>query len=118
MQKKCVFLYEKSLQNYKTSKLPFSEPQNNASFQLFPIIIRKNFFRSRPEVFCKKRYSETKACNFIKMSLWHWCFPVNFAEFLRTPFVTEHLWWLLFFLCINLSNCVICSFILLHYTLP
>ena len=21
------------------------------------------------------------------------CFPVNFAEFLRTPFLTEHLWW-------------------------
>ena len=24
------------------------------------------------------------------------CFPVNFAKFLRTPFLTEHLWWLLF----------------------
>ena len=23
------------------------------------------------------------------------CFPVNFAKFLRTPFLTEHLWWLL-----------------------
>ena len=22
-------------------------------------------------------------------------FPVNFAKFLRTPFLTEHLWWLL-----------------------
>ena len=22
-------------------------------------------------------------------------FPVKFAKFLRTPFVTEHLWWLL-----------------------
>ena len=27
--------------------------------------------------------------------LWHRCFPVNFAEFLRTPFYTEQLWWLL-----------------------
>ena len=27
--------------------------------------------------------------------LWHRCFPVNFAKFLRTPFLTEHLWWLL-----------------------
>ena len=27
-----------------------------------------------------------KACNFIKKRLWHRCFPVNFAKFLRTPF--------------------------------
>ena len=27
--------------------------------------------------------------------LWHRCFPVNFTKFLRTPFLIEHLWWLL-----------------------
>ena len=27
--------------------------------------------------------------------LWHRCFPVNFAIFLRKPFIIEHLWWLL-----------------------
>ena len=27
--------------------------------------------------------------------VWHRCFPVNFAKFLRTPFFTEHLWCLL-----------------------
>ena len=26
-------------------------------------------------------------CNFIKKRLWHRCFPVNFAKFLRTPFL-------------------------------
>ena len=26
----------------------------------------------------------------LKKRLWHWCFPVNFAKFLRTPFFTEH----------------------------
>ena len=31
----------------------------------------------------------------LKRRLWHRCFPVNFMEFLRTPFFTEHLWWLL-----------------------
>ena len=30
-------------------------------------------------------------CNFIKKRLWHKCFPVNFATFLRTPFLTEQL---------------------------
>ena len=27
--------------------------------------------------------------------LWHRCFPVNFAKFLRTSFLTEHLRWML-----------------------
>ena len=31
----------------------------------------------------------------LKKRLWHRCFPVNFAKFLRTPFIMEHLWWLL-----------------------
>ena len=30
-----------------------------------------------------------------KKSLWHRCFPVSFAKFLRTPFFIEHLRWLL-----------------------
>ena len=30
-----------------------------------------------------------------KEEIWHRCFPVNFAKFLRTLFFTEHLWWLL-----------------------
>ena len=62
---------------------------------------------SRPEVFCKKGVLRTfakftgkhlcqscgpQACNFIKKKLWHRCFPVNFAKFLRTPFLTEYLW--------------------------
>ena len=33
--------------------------------------------------------------SFIKKKLWHRCFPVNLAKFLRTPFLTEHLRWLL-----------------------
>ena len=32
---------------------------------------------------------------FMKKRLWHRCFTVNFAKFLRTPFLIEHLWWLL-----------------------
>ena len=33
----------------------------------------------------------------IKKKLWHWCFAVNFTKFLRIPFLTEHLHWLLLF---------------------
>ena len=28
----------------------------------------------------------------LKKTLWHRCFSVNFEKFLRTPFLTEHLW--------------------------
>ena len=35
---------------------------------------------------------------FIKKRLWSKCFPVNFAKFLRTPLLTEHLRWLLLYL--------------------
>ena len=42
--------------------------------------------------------------------LWHRCFPVNFAKFRRTPFVTEHLLLLL----LNISRkkkCIVESYI-------
>ena len=32
---------------------------------------------------------------YLKKRLWHRCFPVNFAKFLRTTFFVEHLCWLL-----------------------
>ena len=72
--------------------------------------------RSRPDVFCKKgvlrnfakfigkhlcqRLFFNKVAGFrpatlLKTRLWHRFFPVNFVKFLRTPFLTEHLRWLL-----------------------
>ena len=78
------------------------------------------FFRSsRPEVFCKNgvlknfaKFTEKQLCQsiffnkvaglrpatFLKKRFWHRCFPMIFAKFLRTLFLTEHLWWLLLFL--------------------
>ena len=32
----------------------------------------------------------------LKKKLWHRCFPVNFVKFSRTPFLIEHLRWLLY----------------------
>ena len=42
--------------------------------------------------------AEENACarvSFLKKRLWNRCFVVNFAKFLRTSFLTEHLRWLL-----------------------
>ena len=67
-----------------------------------------------PEVFCKKVFlkilqnSQENPCvrvsfliklqaplaTLLKKRLWHRCFPVNFAKFLRTLFFAEHLRWL------------------------
>ena len=69
-----------------------------------------------PEVFCKKgvlwnfvkftgkylrqslffnKLAGLRPATLSKKRLWHRCFPVNFVKFLRTPFLTEHLRWLL-----------------------
>ena len=71
---------------------------------------------SHPEVFCIKgvvrnltKFTGKHLCQslsfnkaaglrpatLLKKRRWRRCFPVNFVKFLRTPFYTEHLWWLL-----------------------
>ena len=63
---------------------------------------------SHPDLFCKKRcsckfcrilrkttVSKLQATTLLKNRLWHRCFPLNFAKFLRTPFYKEYLRWLL-----------------------
>ena len=42
---------------------------------------------------------------FFKKDLWQRSFPVNFAKFLRTTFLTEHLRWLLLYLLLSLNKC-------------
>ena len=55
-----------------------------------------------PEVFCKNRWkfanSQKKTCvraSFLKKKLYHRCFPVNFAKFIRAPFLQNTSWQLL-----------------------
>ena len=72
---------------------------------------------SRPKMFCKgvlRNFAKFKGkhlrqsfffnkvaglsrANLLKEKLWHRFFLVNFAKFLRTPFLTEHVSWLLLF---------------------
>ena len=50
---------------------------------------------------CQSLFFNKVAClrpgTLLKKRLWHRCFPVNFAKFLRTSFFTEHLRWLLLY---------------------
>ena len=42
-----------------------------------------------------KKVAGLRIATLSKKRHWHMCFPVNFAKFLRTSFLTEHLRWLL-----------------------
>ena len=41
------------------------------------------------------KVADVKCATLLKKRLWDRCFPVNFAKFLRTPFLIEQLLWLL-----------------------
>ena len=45
--------------------------------------VLRNFTKLTGKHLCQSLF---EACNFIQKRLWHRCFPVNFAKFLRTPF--------------------------------
>ena len=78
---------------------------------------------SHPEVFCKKgilrnfaKFTGKHLCRSLFLNkvagLRQWCcLPVNFAKFLRTPFIIEHLWWLLLTVRLSLlklaSSCLV-----------
>ena len=47
--------------------------------------------------------SYLRPATLLKKRLWHRCFPVNFVKFLRTPFLTEHLWWFVLYTKLSLG---------------
>ena len=92
----------------------FKNLQSSHLARLFSSIAESG--SSRPGVFCKKsvfrnfakftgkylckslffnKVAYFRPATLLKKRLWHRCFPVNFAKFLRTPFLTELLRWLL-----------------------
>ena len=91
--------------------------ENNTNTSSFNTFIgcypTKPLFKgSRPEVFCKKgvlrniaTFTGKHLCQslLLKKRLWYWCFPVNFANFLKMNScffleVKKHLRWLLLFI--------------------
>ena len=61
--------------------------------------VLRNFTKFRGKHLCQSVFFDKDAglrpATLLKKRLWHRCFPVNFVNFLRTPFFIEHLWWLL-----------------------
>ena len=60
--------------------------------------VLRNFAKFRGKHLCQSLFFKTVAslrpAALLKMRLWHRCFPVNLAKFLRTAFLAEHLRWL------------------------
>ena len=48
--------------------------------------------RARVSSLIKLQASGLRPATLLKKRLWHLCFPASFAKFLRTLFLTEHLW--------------------------
>ena len=57
--------------------------------------VLKNFAKFREKHLCQSLFfnkvAGLRSATLLKKRLWHRCFPVKFAKFLRTPFLTEHL---------------------------
>ena len=60
--------------------------------------VLRNFAKFAGKHLCQtlffNKVVDLRPATLLKKSLWHRCFPVNFAKFIRTPFFTEHLRWL------------------------
>ena len=57
-----------------------------------PIEVAQN---SHENTCVRVSFSEPPPCNFIKKETLAQVFPCEFVKFLRTPFYTQQLWWLL-----------------------
>ena len=61
--------------------------------------VLRNFTKFRGKHLCQglffNKAADLRPANLLRKRLWHRCFPVNFAKFLRTPLLTENLLWLL-----------------------
>ena len=56
------------------------------------------------------KVADLRPATLLKLRLWHRCFSLNFAKFLRAPSFIELLWWLL--LTINNNNLLWCGEVL------
>ena len=79
--------------------IPTIEPhENKISSLLIEAVVRRCSVKKVFLEILQNSQENTCARVSVKKRLWHRCFPVNFAKFLRTPFLTEHLRWLLLYL--------------------
>ena len=58
--------------------------------------VLRNFTKFIGKHLCQSLlFNKLQVSTLLIKKIWQRCFPVNFVKFLRTLFLTEHLWWLL-----------------------
>ena len=96
-----------SLSSRKLSLLFYQDPLNSLQYfislsvnnvKLLPLAKLQTYISN---IHALKLHVPRNFAKFKENTRKHMCFPVNFAKFLRTPFLTEHLWWLLLEYCKN-----------------
>ena len=95
----CFYYNNTELQNYERA-CPSRYKDRSSRLEVFcKKGVLGNFAKFTGKHLCQRLFfnkvAGLKPATLLKKSLWHRCFPVNFAKFLRTPFFTEHLRWLL-----------------------
>ena len=62
-------------------------------------VVLTNFTKFTGKQLCQSLFfnkvADLRPATILKKRLWRRFFRVNFMKFLKTPFFTEHLWWLL-----------------------
>ena len=64
--------------------------------------VLRNFTKFTGKHLCQSLFFNKVAG--LRPKSWHRCFPVNFVKFLRTYFFTEHVWWLLLYLDVQMME--------------
>ena len=101
-----------SVQNIHPSFLTcqFINNTNRSSHRRCPVkkVVLRNFakFTGKP----------LRPATLLNWKLWNRCFPVNFAKFLRTLFLIEHLRWLLLHQVKWIDNTIFLYLFLLNFT--
>ena len=93
----CIGVFLIKLQTLKTAT--FLERDSSETWEIFKNslfywkypVAASDSFRFPALKAVTQTYSVKKLCQ----RLWHRCFPVSFEKFLRTPFLTDYLRWLL-----------------------
>ena len=98
----------------KNSCIKMLDQSQNAQKQSLADVLQNNYSEKFRKFYSKtpvlephfNKVAGLQVWSFIKKRLQHRCFPVKFATFLRTPFLKEHLYWLLLNAC-EFNNAII-----------
>ena len=105
-------------EDFKARGIEYSLPLENSFPEVFCRKgVLRNFAKFTGKHLCQSLFfnkvAGLRSVTLLKKRLWHRCFPVNFAKFLRIPFLTEHLRWLL----LAFDNLILTHFPSFHFDL-